>query len=43
MDDETIVDACCLINLCAMGNVRELVLALGGDWYVPTAVLAETM
>jgi len=43
MDDETVIDACCLINLCATGYVPEVLRSWGGRWYVPTAVLAETL
>ena len=43
MDDETVIDTCCLINLCATGYVPEVLESLGGNWYVPTAVLAETI
>jgi hypothetical protein len=41
--DDVVVDACCLINLCAAGNLRERLSLIGGEWYVPTAVLAETL
>ena len=41
--DDVVVDACCLINLCAAGELRERLSLIGGKWYIPTAVLAETL
>jgi predicted nucleic acid-binding protein len=41
--DDVVVDACCLINLCAAGELRERLSVIGGDWYVPTAVSAESL
>lgn len=41
--DDTVVDACCLINLLAAGELRQRLTVLGGKWYVPTAVSAEAM
>lgn len=41
--DETVVDACCMINLCAGGDLRNRLSSLGGKWYVPTAVLTESL
>ena len=41
--DDVVVDACCLINLCAAGELSERLSLIGGKWYVPTAVLAETL
>ncbi len=41
--DDVVVDACCLINICAAGELRERLSLIGGKWYVPTAVMAETL
>jgi predicted nucleic acid-binding protein len=41
--DEVIVDACCLINLLAAGEVSERLSTLGGKWYVPKAVSTEAL
>lgn len=41
--DDIVVDACCLINLFATGELRERLTLIGGTWYIPTAVLAETL
>ncbi|MCH7725212.1 MAG: hypothetical protein IH991_01835 [Planctomycetes bacterium] len=41
--DDVVVDACCLINICAADKLRERLSLLGGKWYIPTAVLAETL
>lgn len=44
MDEDVVVDACCLINLCAaQDDLEKWLPSLGGRWHVPTAVLAETM
>jgi len=43
MDDNIVVDACCLINLCAAGELRERLSLIGVNWYVPTAVSAESL
>lgn len=41
--DDTVVDACCLINLCAAGEVQKRLSLLGGKWYIPSAVLFESL
>ena len=41
--DDVVVDACCLINLCAAGELRERLSLIGGNWYIPTAVSAESL
>lgn len=41
--DDVVVDACCLINLCAAGELRQRLAFVGGKWYVPTAVFAEAL
>src|SRR5512139_3626519 len=41
--DEVVVDACCLINLYAAGNLRELLHASGRHWNLPSAVHAEAL
>ena len=41
--DDVVVDACCLLNLCAAGELRKRLSWVGGKWYVPTAVFAESL
>jgi predicted nucleic acid-binding protein len=41
--DDTVVDACCLINLFAAGELRARLAALGGKWHIPTAVASEAL
>jgi predicted nucleic acid-binding protein len=41
--DDTVVDACCMINLCAAGDLPNRLSLLGGKWYVPSAVLTESL
>jgi predicted nucleic acid-binding protein len=41
--DDTVVDACCMINLCAAGELRNRLSLLGGEWYIPSAVLSESL
>jgi hypothetical protein len=41
--DDTIVGACCMINLYAAGEVRDRLSLLCGKWYIPTAVLTESL
>ena len=41
--DDTVVDACCMINLFAAGNLSGRLSLLGGKWYVPSAVLTESL
>ncbi len=41
--DDTVVDACCVINLYAAGDLRSRLSWLGGKWYIPTAVLTESL
>src|SRR6266540_3934446 len=38
-----IVDACCIINLYAAGNMLALLPALGGEWHVPVLVTTEAL
>lgn len=40
---DNVIDACCLINLCAAGDVETWLRALGGHWHVPRPVLAESL
>lgn len=40
---ETVVDACCVINICAVDDHRRWLPRLGLNWQVPSAVLAEAM
>ena len=41
--DDAVVDACCLINLCAAGELRHRLSLLGIRWYIPAAVLTESL
>lgn len=41
--DDTIVDACCMINLYAAGDLRSRLSLLGGKWHIPMAVLTESL
>ena len=36
-----VVDACCLINVYAAGNLRDLLAASRLDWYIPAIVWSE--
>ena len=38
-----IIDTCCLINLCAVGNVKQWLPSLEYEWHVPSAVASETL
>jgi hypothetical protein len=35
------IDACCLIDLLAVGHVEEILRAAGFDWHLPSAVQGE--
>lgn len=37
----TIVDTCCLVNLCAIGDLHEFIPSTGMTWHVPSAVAKE--
>ena len=39
---EAIIDACCLIDLYASGQFEPVLAASGFQWYIPSAVVAET-
>lgn len=41
--DDTVIDACCMINLYAAGDLRNRLSLLGGKWYIPTAALTESL
>jgi predicted nucleic acid-binding protein len=41
--DDVVVDACCMINLYAAGDLRNRLSLLGCRWYVPTVVVAEAL
>ena len=38
-----IIDTCCLINLLAVGGLREWLPVLGLRWHVPSAVMGEAL
>ncbi|MDA1229650.1 MAG: hypothetical protein O2856_02655 [Planctomycetota bacterium] len=41
--DDVVIDACCMINLYAPGDLRARLLALGRKWYVPSVVASEAL
>jgi len=41
--DDVVVDACCMINLYAAGELRKRLSLLGGRWYLPTVVMVEAI
>lgn len=40
---EAIIDACCLINVCAVADHQQWLAKLGFQWYLPSAVEAEAL
>jgi len=40
---DNVIDACCMINLCATGELEAWLQALGGQWHVPKAVQSESL
>ncbi len=43
MTSDCVIDACCLINLCAVGDLQRWLSSLGFAWHLPSAVLQETL
>ena len=43
MTSVCVIDACCLINLCAVGDLQRWLSSLGFEWHLPSAVLQETL
>ncbi len=41
--DDVVIDACCMINLYAAGDLRTRLLTPGRKWYVPSVVLSESL
>ena len=41
--EEAIVDACCLINLYATGDIRGFLSEVAWSWHMPSAALAESL
>ena len=41
--DDVVIDACCMINLYAAGDLRTRLLTLGKKWYVPSVVVNESL
>jgi len=39
----SVIDACCLINVCAVEDYQQWLAKLGLQWYLPDAVLAEML
>ena len=40
---DAIVDSCCLINLCAVGDLTSVLRPLGLCWHIPPPVRQETL
>ncbi len=40
---DTVIDACCLVNLCAAGDLGRMIEHTGLKWHVPTIVINETL
>lgn len=38
---EAVIDACCMIDLLASGNMETILRVTGFDWYLPAAVQGE--
>ncbi len=43
MTTEIVIDTCCLINLCAVGDLSEWLGGLDYQWYLPSAVQDEAL
>jgi len=41
--DDVVIDACCLINLYAAGDLRTRLLVHGRKWCIPSVVLRESL
>lgn len=41
--DDIVIDACCLINLCAVGELGEWLPSPGCRWHLPAAVRDEAL
>ena len=41
--DDVVIDACCLINLYAAGDLRTRLLVYGRKWCIPSVVLRESL
>ena len=39
----TVLDSCCLINLCAVGGLSAWMGNVGVTWHIPSAVLSEAL
>jgi len=40
---DAVIDSCCLINLCAVGELTRVLTPLGLSWHIPAPVMAETL
>jgi predicted nucleic acid-binding protein len=40
---DAVIDSCCLINLCAAGDLGDVLPPLGLTWHIPKAVMGETL
>jgi predicted nucleic acid-binding protein len=43
LTSDCVIDACCLINLCAVGDLQRWLSSLGFAWHLPSAVVQETL
>jgi predicted nucleic acid-binding protein len=41
--DDVVIDACCMINLYAAGDLRNRLISPGRKWYVPSVVIRESL
>jgi len=41
--DDVVIDACCLVNLYAAGDLRTRLLVHGRKWCIPSVVLRESL
>ena len=41
--DDFVIDACCMINLYAAGDLRARLRTLGKKWYIPSVVVSESL
>ena len=41
--DDFVIDACCMINLYAAGDLRMRLRTLGKQWYIPSVMVSESL
>lgn len=42
-NEDAVIDACCLVNICSTRNPSRIFAHTGMKWYVPAAVKAESL